>query len=333
MPAKLSFNQKILLAACLVVIAAFAAFSVYNDYLQRRTLQANLDTYLSDAGTLTADNISNWLSGRILLLENLAQNLQSEPAERLVPLLEQRTLAQTFEFSYLGGADGSFTMRPDAEMPAGYDPRTRPWFKAAREGGKTVLTSPYVDAATSVLIMTIATPAGNDVVGGDLSLAAVSQIINTLDFNGLGYAFLVSRDGTILVHPNSSLQMKTLSEVYPQNTPKIERRLSEASLDGQSRLLTFVPVQGLPGADWYVGLSVDRDKAFASLTQFRYSALTAVLVALVGIVVLLGVLMRYLLKPLVSLGAALDNIAEGEGDLTRRLPVTSQDEFGRLASA
>ena len=224
-------------------------------------------------------------------------------------------------------------MRPDAEMPAGYDPRARPWFKAAREGGKTVLTSPYIDAATSVLIMTIATPAGNDVVGGDLSLAAVSQIINALDFNGLGYAFLVSSDGTILVHPNSSLQMKTLSEVYPQNTPKIERRLSEASLDGQPRLLTFVPVQGLPGADWYVGLSVDRDKAFASLTHFRYSALTAVLVALVGIVALLGVLMHYLLKPLVSLGAALDNIAEGEGDLTRRLPVTSQDEFGRLASA
>ena len=333
MPAKLSFNHKILLAACLVVIAAFAAFSVYNDYLQRRTLQANLDTYLSDAGTLTADNISNWLSGRILLLENLAQNLQSEPPERLVPLLEQRTLAQTFEFSYLGGGDGSFTMRPDGEMPAGYDPRARPWFKAAREGGKTVLTSPYIDAATSVLIMTIATPAGNDVVGGDLSLAAVSQIINALDFNGLGYAFLVSRDGTILVHPDSSLQMKTLSEVYPQNTPKIERRLSEASLDGQPRLLTFVPVQGLPGADWYVGLSVDRDKAFASLTHFRYSALTAVLVALVGIVALLGVLMHYLLKPLVSLGAALDNIAEGEGDLTRRLPVTSQDEFGRLASA
>ena len=43
--------------------------------------------------------------------------------------------------------------------------------------------------------------------------------------------------------------------------------------------------------------------------------------------------MRYLLRPLVSLGAALENIAEGEGDLTRRLPVTSQDEFGRLANA
>ena len=65
MPTRLSFNQKILLAASLVVIAAFSVFSVYNDYLQRKTLQANLQTYLTDAGTLTADNISNWLSGRI----------------------------------------------------------------------------------------------------------------------------------------------------------------------------------------------------------------------------------------------------------------------------
>ncbi|WP_341706125.1 methyl-accepting chemotaxis protein [Halopseudomonas sp.] len=333
MPTKLSFNQKILLAACLVVIAAFAAFSVYNDYLQRKTLQANLQTYLNDAGTLTADNISNWLSGRILLLENLAQNIQSESPDRLVPLLEQRTLAATFDFSYLGAGDGSFTMRPNSDMPDGYDPRTRPWFKAARDAGKTILTSPYVDAATGALIMTIATPAGSGVAGGDLNLKTISQIINALDFNGMGYAFMVSSDGTILVHPEADLQMKTLREIYPQNTPRIERTLSEAMLNGQPRLLTFVPVPGLPGADWYVGLSIDRDKAFASLTQFRYSALLAVIVVVVIIVLLLGVLMRYLLQPLVSLGSALENIAEGEGDLTRRLPVTSQDEFGRLASA
>ena len=46
MAVQLSFNQKIVSAACVVVIAAFAAFSVYNDYLQRKTLQDNLQTYL-----------------------------------------------------------------------------------------------------------------------------------------------------------------------------------------------------------------------------------------------------------------------------------------------
>ena len=333
MAAQLSFNQKIVSAACVVVIAAFAAFSVYNDYLQRKTLQDNLETYLADAGSLTAENISNWLSGRILLLENLAANSQSEAPNRLVPLLEQRTLAQTFDFSYLGSATGEFTMRPESEMPADYDPRTRPWFKDAKAAGKTILTTPYVDAATGALIMTIATPAGSGVVGGDLNLKVISNIINALDFNGLGYAFLVSRDGNILVHPDSALQMKTLQDIYPQNTPQISNELSEAELNGEARLLTFVPVSGLPGVEWYVGLSVDRDKAFASLTSFRVSALIAAVIALVLIVFLLSVLMRYLLRPLTSLGLALDNIAKGEGDLTRRLPITSNDEFGRLAGA
>ena len=39
------------------------------------------------------------------------------------------------------------------------------------------------------------------------------------------------------------------------------------------------------------------------------------------------------LRPLQHIKANLDDIAAGEGDLTRRLPVTSQDELGQLAGA
>lgn len=333
MPNQLSFSQKILIAACLVVIAAFSAFSIYNDYLQRKTLQDNLRTYLSDAGGLTAANISNWLSGRVLLLENLASNLAADDGSRMIELLEERTLNRTFDFSYLGEMNGAFTMRPDSQMPADYDPRTRPWFRDAKAAGRTVLTQPYTDAATGDLIMTIATPSGNDVVGGDLNLKTISTIINALDFNGMGYAFLVNRDGTILVHPNASLQTQTLSQIYPGDTPRINSELQDAVMGGEARLLTFIPVTGLPGVEWHVGLSISRDQAFASLTSFRISALIAALIALIAIVVLLSLLIRYLLTPLTSLGSALEDIAQGEGDLTRRLPVTSRDEFGRLAAA
>ncbi|EQA7387448.1 hypothetical protein ACX6VM_005017, partial [Enterobacter hormaechei] len=69
-------------------------------------------------------------------------------------------------------------------------------------------------------------------VGGDLSLKTLVQIINSLDFSGMGYAFLVSGDGKILVHPDKEQVMKTLSEVYPQNTPKIATGFSEAELHG-----------------------------------------------------------------------------------------------------
>ncbi|MBU1331938.1 MAG: cache domain-containing protein, partial [Gammaproteobacteria bacterium] len=155
----LKFSHKILLAASLVVIAVFSLFTLYNDYLQRNAIRADLESYLHEMGSVTANNIQNWLSGRILLVESAAQTIKSDPSpSRVISLIEQKALLSTFAFTYLGTAEGAFTMRPDAKMPDGYDPRARPWYKDALTAGGTTLTEPYIDAATNVPIMTIATP-------------------------------------------------------------------------------------------------------------------------------------------------------------------------------
>ncbi len=331
----LKFSHKILLAASAIVISTFALFSLYNDSLQRQVIHDDLESYLKDMGTTTASNIQSWLSGRILLVESVAQSIATDNSqERLEKLLEQPALTSTFMFTYLGAEDGKMTMRPEDELPADYDPRTRPWYKDAVQAGSTTLTEPYVDASTKQLIITIASPVrGAGVVGGDLSLQALVQTINALDFGGTGYAFLVSADGTILVHPDQERVMQKLGELFPQNTPRIDSNLSEAAERDSQRIVTFAPVQGLPTVKWYVGLSIDKDKAYAMLDRFRASALIATLIAVVVIIGLLGMLIRILMRPLHSLSRAMHNIAEGEGDLTRRLTVHSQDEFGELASA
>uniref|UniRef100_UPI0035B03B01 methyl-accepting chemotaxis protein n=1 Tax=Pseudomonas panipatensis TaxID=428992 RepID=UPI0035B03B01 len=335
----LKFSHKILLAASLVVFAAFALFTLYNDYLQRNAIRANLESYLHEMGAVTASNIQNWLSGRLLLVEQTAQTIgRDTSAANLGPLLEQKALASTFSFAYLGQADGSFTMRPNDKMPDGYDPRTRPWYKDAVAAGGTTLTEPYVDAATQQLIITIATPAESagkniGVVGGDLSLQAIVQIINSLDFDGMGYAFLVSGDGKVLVAPDKQQVMKNLSEIYPRNTPRIGSGFSESELNGATRILSFTQVKGLPSVNWYIGLSIDKDKAYAALSKFRTSAVIAALVAIVAIILLLGMLIRVLMQPLTDMGRAMQDIAQGEGDLTKRLAVNSRDEFGTLANA
>ncbi|MEI9104475.1 methyl-accepting chemotaxis protein PctA, partial [Pseudomonas aeruginosa] len=279
------------------------------------------------------------LGGRLLLVEQTAQTLARDHSpETVSALLEQPALTSTFSFTYLGQQDGVFTMRPDSPMPAGYDPRSRPWYKDAVAAGGLTLTEPYVDAATQELIITAATPvkaAGNTlgVVGGDLSLKTLVQIINSLDFSGMGYAFLVSGDGKILVHPDKEQVMKTLSEVYPQNTPKIATGFSEAELHGHTRILAFTPIKGLPSVTWYLALSIDKDKAYAMLSKFRVSAIAAALISIVAILVLLGLLIRLLMQPLHLMGRAMQDIAQGEGDLTKRLAVTSRDEFGVLGDA
>jgi len=331
----LKFSHKILLAASLVVIAAFSLFTLYNDYLQRTAIRADLENYLQEMGKVTASNIQNWLSGRILLVESAAQSLAKNTGpEQVTSLLEQKSLTSTFAFSYLGGVYGTFTQRPDSTMPEGYDPRSRSWYKEAMDAGGSTLTEPYMDAATGKLIITIATPAKPaGVVGADLSLETLIDIINSLDFNGIGYAFLVSADGKILVQPKQSLVMKSLDDVFPENTPRISSELSEATANGQTRILTFAPVKSLPSVDWYVGLSIDKNKAYAALSDFRASAIVATLIAVVLIILLLDMLIRLLLQPLTLMSKAMQDIAQGDGDLTKRLAIQSNDEFGALGNA
>jgi len=113
------------------------------------------------------------------------------------------------------------------------------------------------------------------VVGGDLALDGLVELINSLNFGGMGYAFLVNEQGKILVHPDKALVMKSLSDLYRTHTPKLSGELTEVQFNGQARLLTFAPIKGLPSANGYIGLSIDKDKAYATLSQFRYSAVIA----------------------------------------------------------
>ncbi|VVN99369.1 methyl-accepting chemotaxis protein [Pseudomonas fluorescens] len=335
----LRFSHKILLAAALIVMAAFASFTLYNDYLQRNAIREDLDNYLNEMGDVTANNIQTWLAGRILLVDNLAQNIAINPEQSTVAsLLEQKALTSTFMASYLGDATGSFTIRPDATMPAGFDPRVRPWYKGAESSSTATLTEPYIDAATGQTIISIATAskkAGQNVgvVGGDLSLQTLIDTLGARNFDGMGYAFLVSSDGKILVHPDKTLVMKPLSEAYPVNTPRISSDFSEVQVDGKTRIVTFTPIKGLPSVNWYIGLSVDKDKAFSMLTEFRASAVIATLIAVAIIIALLGMLIRILIQPLHVMTRAMADIADGEGDLTKRLTIQNNDEFGVLGTA
>ncbi len=335
----LKFSHKILLAASLIVIAAFASFTLYNDYLQRNAIRDDLDSYLKEMGNSTATNIQNWLSGRILLVENVSQTIANNPDPTSVSsLLGQKALASTFDFAYLGDTAGKFISLPKSELPADYDPRSRPWYKGAMATGSTMLTEPYTDASNGELIITIATPVTKDgknigVAGGDLNLNIIVKIINALNFDGMGYAFLVSADGKVLVNPDKSKVMKSLQEIYPQDTPRISSDWSEAQVDGKTRIFTFAPIKGLPSVNWYLGLSIDKDQAFSMLTQFRTSAVIATVIAVVIIIALLGMLITVLMKPLHVMTRAMQDIAEGEGDLTKRLTIQAHDEFGVLGSA
>jgi len=67
MTVHLRFSHKVLLAASLVVIAAFSLFTLYNDYFQRDAIHTNLESHLEGMSKIAASNVQAGQSGRVLL--------------------------------------------------------------------------------------------------------------------------------------------------------------------------------------------------------------------------------------------------------------------------
>ena len=335
----LKFIHKILLAASALVIATFVAFTLFIDFQQRSAIRTSLEGHLRDVGGLTATSIANWLNGRLLLIENVAQTLANDDSQPNVDrTVQQKVLGDSFMFTYFGSTGGKMTMWPDSELPEGYDPRQRPWYKDAIAAKASTLTEPYVDASTGGLIVTVATPLFRateevGVVGGDLDIGKLTEIVNSLDLGGIGYAFLVNGEGVVIAHPDKQWTLKPMSEVYPGNPPTIKDGIAEAALAEGERLFAFFPIPGLPTVKWYVGLAIDKDKAYASLTEFRETAIITTVIAVVVILILLGLLIRQLVsKPVVAMTDAMKRLADGDKSIV--VPGAGRrDEIGAMSAA
>ena len=100
----------------------------------------------------------------------------------------------------------------------------------------------------------------------------------------------------------------------------------------------------LPKWDMALGTALNLDGIEAQIAEVQAeidrrigTIITSIMVVAAILLLVFGVIGVWLsnafLRPLQQIKANLDDIAAGEGDLTRRLPVTSQDELGQLAGS
>ncbi|MDH0749218.1 methyl-accepting chemotaxis protein [Pseudomonas sp. GD03842] len=154
--------------------------------------------------------------------------------------------------------------------------------------------------------------------------------------DGIGKSFKDARD------PNGVYVNAGLVEVAKAGTHYLEY---SSPLPGSNEL---VPKLGyseyLAKWDMAVGSSVNLDNIDAKVAEVRQvvaERMKDMLISIIGIAALLLIIIALIgvwmassiLRPLRLMKGNLDDIAAGEGDLTRRLTVTSQDELGDLANS
>lgn len=335
---KTNISTRIILILISSLLVIFSALAFYIDYYQRKTIASDMDNYMEGIGHSTVSGLENWLEGRARLVEMTAQALEREPDSTTYrTVLKSKALTDMFDIAYVGLPDGGFIFWPEDNFPAGFDPRTRPWYTMATATKGTILTPPFMRKATNALGMTFGAPILRDgqvlgVVGGTFNMKTLSATIASITMDGLGYAFIIDEKGVIQIHPVADRVTKTLADEFPEQTPAITTSLQYASANGKTWMVRSVPLQ-IPGRTWQLITVVDEGLAFRPLQDFR---LVAAAVGLAGLSVMLlliyQVLTRMVARPVQGMTEAMEELAEG--NLSVVIPGAGRtDQIGAMASA
>lgn len=237
----------------------------------------------------------------------------------------------------IGLEDGTYAKWPDDPKLASYDPRARPWYKAAMATpGKTVRTAAYYyDKDDVALVGTARTlndasgkPKGVFVVS--VSLKNLTELVKSIKLGKSGYVMLIE-NGTVLVDPRDAShgfkQLKDLGEPYAQ-LAATEQGSTEVVIEGVRYMAN---VWTSPDLGWrFVGL-IEYSEVMGAATHMTY--LTAVIVLVLALVFALvaAAFSRVIVKPIGQVSTGLQQIAQGEGDLRQDLVIQGKDETAELA--
>lgn len=332
-------SHKVVLSASVVVVLAFSLYSWLQYSSLRSALLEKTTTSTQESSKALALQVDNWLQNKINLIEVIAQTVNSDFSQETIQKAFDAPINQKEFLLLFGGLDtnGSRITNDPNWNPPGWDARKRPWYNVAQQHKQTVLTEPYPDSVTGEILIS-AVAAFRDqgtfkgAFGGDISLKTVSDSVNALNFNNTGYAFLLSKDGKIISHPNAALNGKSVTNLLQGGVPTLSTDLVEKQLaDGTPVYVSFSPLPNLYGSDWYIGVVLDDNKLFASVRDFGWVAFWGTLIAALLVSIVLYFVVTRLLQPLRALHESLEEINGGQGDLTKRLAITSDDEFGHVS--
>ncbi len=217
---------------------------------------------------------------------------------------------------------------------------SREYFQEARSTGKAVVGEIVRSKSTGKLIYVVSAPVLSDsgqflgIFGMSVKASALVALISSTTVGESGYAYMVDKKGIINAHPNEdfilSLDLKTLAgmEEITRGMLAGNQGVNEYFFKGVDKIAGYAPV---PLKDWSIALTQNKAEFLKEPHAFRNSIVFTTLAALLIVGILVFIFSKKITRPLDDAVAGLQDIAEGEGDLTMRLKVTSKDEIGDMA--
>ncbi|AIW09524.1 methyl-accepting chemotaxis protein [Campylobacter jejuni] len=348
--AKLTLWVGILVVLILAITSAVSYFDSRNN-----TYELLKDTQLKTMQDVGAFFESYGMSKRhgIQILANELNKRPDMSDEELINLIKAFKEVNDYDLVYVGFDNTGKNYQSDdqiLDLSKGYDTKNRPWYKAAKEAKKLIVTEPYKSAASGEVGLTYAAPFydrnGNfrGVVGGDYDLANFSTNVLTVGKSDNTFTEVLDSEGTILFNDEvAKILTKTELSINIANAIKANPALIDPR--NQDTLFTAKDHQG-------VDYAIMCNSAFNPL--FRICTITEnkvyteavnsilmkqVIVGIIAIIIAL-ILIRFLisrsLSPLAAIQTGLTSFFDFINYKTKNvstIEVKSNDEFGQISNA
>ena len=332
-----SLRGKIVATVGLLVVAGLLGLSITNVLTARSYALESLGNQTRALSHSHAAGVGDWVASRQQVVKSFAGAV---PEADPIKFLQQAKIAGDVDTAYIGYADKRTAFSSPQTLPPDYDPTSRPWYQLAAKAAGPVVTEPYLDAGTKKLVITFASAVKEGaqvsaVTALDVFMDGVVRNVASIRPTPGTYGFIVAKDGKIVVHEDTALVLKPVTDIAPTlgsggvDALVKAATLSDVMIRGENRL---VYAAAIPGTDWTLLVALNRQEAMGGIVAMVWSsAVWSVVIAVLAILVI-GAVLSKVLGRLVILRNAMQDIGSGEGDLTRRIATTGTDELATIAS-
>ncbi len=178
------------------------------------------------------------------------------------------------------------------------------------------------------------------VVGLDIELNSLAELLTTIKPYGTGYAAIIANNGTYAAHVDKTrigdaignkgewlMALSAIKAGQPYSFTGHSKKFDMAI----ERL--FIPIQiGDTGLPWSFLVNIPIDKVMENANSILITNITIGVISFLLFAAVAWAIATSIVGRIKENAVMMNDIAEGEGDLTKRLQVHSTDEIGDLSS-
>ena len=345
---RFSLRKKLVLIFGFLIAAALTTAALITIGNARKAVLEKVEAHLTDKATDIAEVIDGRISSVVQFIEGLARMpflrdnsmTLTEKAELLIKEAERNK-----KIDYFGICD----MQGNRYDGTGHrtSVRDREWFKSASQG-KNFITEPAISNITNNMQIIFAVPIYDDdnaiigVLNAAVPAKLLSEEIDDIVVGQTGECYILGLKGTIIAHKNFDMvtkQRNIIKDSSGKNFASLAAFLQHAldtdkseigyyDYDDISNIASYATIK-ITG--WTVIIKAPVNEFIKTVDDLRMSIRILSIIILIITLAVIYAVAHYMLHPIRKTVSALKDIAQGEGDLTVRLPINGNDEITDLS--